>query len=190
MKEIDAINKWFQRIEEEYGEVVGGSVRFMVLGGAVVLWVMLLLFLTRYFGAFGFFVSLTLLIFAALFHKQIFSLFKKVDDKMNKGVQFLMKKNKIAVHMGEGRLTGKGKLSVKSEDCKTAELSAKHIIVATGARARGLPFAKYLSCQCAQPATRPLALTNSTTARIQRRRRLPRRKNNAPLVSLFRSLLM
>jgi dihydrolipoamide dehydrogenase len=52
-----------------------------------------------------------------------------------------MKKNKIAVVEGEGVLKGKGSLSVTKED-KTTELQAKHIIVATGARARDLPFAK------------------------------------------------
>jgi dihydrolipoamide dehydrogenase len=52
-----------------------------------------------------------------------------------------MKKNKIDVHMGEGKLTGKGKLAVEAEG-KTTKLQAKHIIVATGARARELPFAK------------------------------------------------
>ncbi len=51
-----------------------------------------------------------------------------------------MKKNKITVHMGTGTLKGAGKLEVKGE--KGSEtLSAKHIIVATGARARDLPFA-------------------------------------------------
>ena len=44
--------------------------------------------------------------------------------------------------MGEGKLTGKGKLSVAGADGKATELAAKHIIVATGARARDLPFAK------------------------------------------------
>jgi dihydrolipoamide dehydrogenase len=44
--------------------------------------------------------------------------------------------------MGEGKLTGKGKLSVTGVDGKATELSAKHIILATGARARDLPFAK------------------------------------------------
>jgi dihydrolipoamide dehydrogenase len=59
---------------------------------------------------------------------------------MNKGVTGLMKRNKIAVHMGDGKLTAPGKLSVTT-DGKTTELQAKHIIVATGARARELPFA-------------------------------------------------
>jgi hypothetical protein len=50
-----------------------------------------------------------------------------------------MKKNKITVVEGEGSLKGKGVLSV-TKDGNTTELSAKHIIVATGARARDLPF--------------------------------------------------
>ncbi len=63
-----------------------------------------------------------------------------VARQLNAGVTHLMKKNKIAVHMGEGTLTGPGKLEVKGE--KGSEtLTAKHIIVATGARARDLPFA-------------------------------------------------
>ena len=53
----------------------------------------------------------------------------------------LMKKNKIAVHMGDGALTAPGKMTV-TKDGKATELAAKHIIVATGARARDLPFAK------------------------------------------------
>ncbi|MBS0505062.1 MAG: dihydrolipoyl dehydrogenase [Proteobacteria bacterium] len=65
-----------------------------------------------------------------------------VAAQLNKGVTGLMKKNKIAVHMGTGVLTGKGKLTVTAEDGKKTELAAKNIIVATGARARDLPFAK------------------------------------------------
>lgn len=63
-----------------------------------------------------------------------------VAKQLNQGVTHLMKKNKIAVHMGEGKLLAKGKLAV-TKDGKTEELTAKHIIVATGARARDLPFA-------------------------------------------------
>jgi dihydrolipoamide dehydrogenase len=66
---------------------------------------------------------------------------RAVAKQLNQGVAHLMKKNKIAVVMGEGKLTGKGKLAVTA-DGKTTELAAKHIIVATGARARDLPFAK------------------------------------------------
>ncbi|MET4664533.1 dihydrolipoyl dehydrogenase [Sphingomonas sp. PvP056] len=66
---------------------------------------------------------------------------RKVAGQLNAGVKGLMKKNKIQVFEGVGALTGKGKLTVKQGD-KTTELEAKHIIVATGARARDLPFAK------------------------------------------------
>ncbi|MCD2322716.1 dihydrolipoyl dehydrogenase [Sphingomonas sp. IC-56] len=62
-----------------------------------------------------------------------------VAKQLNQGVTHLMKKNKIAVHMGTGKLTGKGKLTVTAQDGKTTELTAKNIIVATGARARDLP---------------------------------------------------
>ena len=63
-----------------------------------------------------------------------------VAKQLSQGVAFLMKKHKITVHMGEGKLTAPGKLEVKDE--KGAEtLTAKNIIVATGARARDLPFA-------------------------------------------------
>ena len=67
---------------------------------------------------------------------------RAVAKQLSQGVAFLMKKNKIDVVMGEGALTAKNKLSVKGADGKTTELQAKHIIVATGARARDLPFAK------------------------------------------------
>lgn len=63
-----------------------------------------------------------------------------VAKQLNQGVTHLMKKNKIAVHMGEGTLRAPGKLEVKGEK-GTEFLSAKHIVVATGARARDLPFA-------------------------------------------------
>ncbi|HVJ02614.1 MAG TPA: dihydrolipoyl dehydrogenase [Sphingomonas sp.] len=65
-----------------------------------------------------------------------------VAKQLNQGVTHLMKKNKIAVHMGTGVITAKGKLSVTAADGKKTDLEAKNIIVATGARARELPFAK------------------------------------------------
>jgi dihydrolipoamide dehydrogenase len=61
-----------------------------------------------------------------------------VAKQLNQGVTHLMKKNKIAVHMGTGKLLGGGKLEVKGEK-GTQTLTAKNIIVATGARARDLP---------------------------------------------------
>ncbi len=63
-----------------------------------------------------------------------------IAKQLNQGVTHLMKKNKITVHMGEGKLTAANKLTV-TKDGKTEELTAKNIIVATGARARDLPFA-------------------------------------------------
>lgn len=65
-----------------------------------------------------------------------------VADGMSKGIQFLMKKNKIEVLMGEGKLKAGKKLEVKDADGKTKEYSAKHIIIATGARSRELPALK------------------------------------------------
>ncbi len=63
-----------------------------------------------------------------------------VAKQLNQGVTHLMKKNRIAVHMGEGVLTGPTSLTVTS-DKGEEKLTAKHVIVATGARARDLPFA-------------------------------------------------
>jgi len=63
-----------------------------------------------------------------------------VAKQLNQGVTHLMKKNKIAVHMGEGTFKNANTLEVKGEKGRET-LTAKHIIVATGARARDLPFA-------------------------------------------------
>jgi dihydrolipoamide dehydrogenase len=63
-----------------------------------------------------------------------------VAKQLNQGVTHLMKKNKITVHMGDGKLTAANRLTV-TKDGKSEELTAKNIILATGARARDLPFA-------------------------------------------------
>jgi dihydrolipoamide dehydrogenase len=63
-----------------------------------------------------------------------------VAKQLNQGVTHLMKKNKITVHMGDGKLTAANKLTV-TKDGKSEELTGKNIIIATGARARDLPFA-------------------------------------------------
>src|SRR5262245_20568249 len=55
------------------------------------------------------------------------------------GVKGLLKKNKVTVFDGHGRLNGGGKLLVEKDGKKVADLTAKHIILATGARARALP---------------------------------------------------
>ena len=62
-----------------------------------------------------------------------------VANGMSKGVQFLMKKNKIEVINGFGTLKPGKKVSVKSEDGKESEYSANNVIIATGARSRELP---------------------------------------------------
>jgi dihydrolipoamide dehydrogenase len=66
---------------------------------------------------------------------------RKVAGQLNAGVKGLMKKNKVTVVEGTGKLTAKDTLVVQQGD-QSVELKAKHIIVATGARARDLPFAK------------------------------------------------
>jgi len=62
-----------------------------------------------------------------------------VADKMSKGVQFLMKKNKIDVIMGYGKLKAKGQVEVTAADNSKQVVEAKHIIIATGGRGRQLP---------------------------------------------------
>ena len=62
-----------------------------------------------------------------------------VADGMSKGVQFLMKKNKIDVIMGTGVLQPGKKIEVTGTDGKKQVVDAKHIIIATGARSRALP---------------------------------------------------
>jgi len=61
-----------------------------------------------------------------------------VAAQLSGGIGHLMKKNKITVVMGEATLPAKGKVSVKT-DKGTEELTAKAIVLATGARARELP---------------------------------------------------
>ena len=64
---------------------------------------------------------------------------RSVADGMSKGVQFLMKKNKIDVIDGFGKLKAGKKLDVTAADGKVTEYEADHIIIATGARSRELP---------------------------------------------------
>ncbi len=62
-----------------------------------------------------------------------------VADGMSKGIAFLMKKNKIEVINGTGKLAGKGKINVTDDKGKASTVEADHIILATGARSRELP---------------------------------------------------
>ena len=63
----------------------------------------------------------------------------KIVDGLSKGVAYLMKKNKITVFKGHGRLEGQGKISVTGADGKTQEIQSKNIILATGSAPRLLP---------------------------------------------------
>ncbi len=63
---------------------------------------------------------------------------RKVSAQLSNGVAFLMRKHKIAVISGEAKLAGAGKIDVTTEG-KTAQLAAKNVVLATGARARALP---------------------------------------------------
>ncbi|MEO6729211.1 MAG: dihydrolipoyl dehydrogenase [Candidatus Dojkabacteria bacterium] len=65
-----------------------------------------------------------------------------VADGMSKGIQFLMKKNKIDVILGFGKIKKGGKIEVKATDGSTKEYTAKHTIIATGGRSRELPHIK------------------------------------------------
>ncbi|MGH7003100.1 MAG: dihydrolipoyl dehydrogenase [Alphaproteobacteria bacterium] len=64
---------------------------------------------------------------------------RKIADIHSKGVAALLKKNKVTVFDGQGALAGPGKLKVTKDGNDIATLSGKHIILATGARARSLP---------------------------------------------------
>jgi dihydrolipoamide dehydrogenase len=72
--------------------------------------------------------------------KKVVQRSRDVSAQLTKGIGHLMKKHKVKVYDGHGMLAGAGKVAVKDKDKKTiAEIEAKHIILATGARARALP---------------------------------------------------
>ncbi|MBP1648882.1 MAG: lpdA [Bacteroidetes bacterium] len=62
-----------------------------------------------------------------------------VADRVSKGVEYLMKKNKIEVISGHARLAGEGRVEIKAEGREDLLVQARHIILATGARPRTLP---------------------------------------------------
>jgi dihydrolipoamide dehydrogenase len=64
---------------------------------------------------------------------------RAVAGQLSGGVKHLLRKNKVTVLDGHGRLAGKGRMSVAKDGKPVAELSAPHIVLATGARARVLP---------------------------------------------------
>lgn len=65
-----------------------------------------------------------------------------VADKMSKGIQFLMKKNKIDVIMGYGKVKAKGQIEVTAADGSKQVVEGKYIVIATGGRSRELPNLK------------------------------------------------
>jgi dihydrolipoamide dehydrogenase len=65
-----------------------------------------------------------------------------VADGMSKGIQFLLKKNKIDTILGSAKLRKDKQVEVKAADGKTTAYAAKHVIIATGARSRELPNLK------------------------------------------------
>jgi dihydrolipoamide dehydrogenase len=67
--------------------------------------------------------------------KKVVERSRGVASQLSKGIGHLMKKNKVTVFMGSAKLLGKGKVSVDGKET----IAAKHIIIATGARARQLP---------------------------------------------------
>src|SRR5437763_646064 len=71
--------------------------------------------------------------------KKLIARSRAVAKQLSNGVAFLLKKHKVAVIDGEAKLAGKGKLSVAKDGKALDGIAAKHIVLATGARARSLP---------------------------------------------------
>ncbi|MBT5939637.1 MAG: dihydrolipoyl dehydrogenase, partial [Rhodospirillaceae bacterium] len=71
--------------------------------------------------------------------KKIVKRSRGISKQLSSGVGYLLKKNKVDVIDGHGKLAGSGNLTVEKDGKKVADLTAKHIILATGARARSLP---------------------------------------------------
>jgi dihydrolipoamide dehydrogenase len=71
--------------------------------------------------------------------KKIVDRSRKVAGQLSGGVKMLLKKNKVEVFDGQGRLNGAGKVKVEKDGKPVADLAAKNIILATGARARSFP---------------------------------------------------
>jgi dihydrolipoamide dehydrogenase len=71
--------------------------------------------------------------------KKVVERSRQIAAQLNGGVTHLLRKNKITVFDGNGRLNGPGKVAVEKDGKAVADLAAKHIILATGARARSIP---------------------------------------------------
>ncbi|MCX8474051.1 MAG: dihydrolipoyl dehydrogenase [Sediminibacterium sp.] len=67
---------------------------------------------------------------------------RNVANQMSKGIQSLMRKNKIEVIKGRAKIIAKGKIEVSKEDNTTSIIESKYIIIATGGRSKELPNLK------------------------------------------------
>jgi dihydrolipoamide dehydrogenase len=65
----------------------------------------------------------------------------KIVDQQRKGLEFLIKKNKIEVFRGWGKLLDRGRVSVTAEGGETKTIQTKNVLLATGSKVRNLPFA-------------------------------------------------
>ncbi len=64
---------------------------------------------------------------------------REAADRLAKGVEFLLKKNKVALFAGRGRLEGKNAVAVLPEEGQAQKLTAERVIIATGSAERSLP---------------------------------------------------
>jgi dihydrolipoamide dehydrogenase len=71
--------------------------------------------------------------------KKVVARSRQVARRLERGVKHLLEKNGVAVFEGRGRLAAPGRVAVAGPGTATRELSASHVVLATGARARGLP---------------------------------------------------
>jgi len=71
--------------------------------------------------------------------KKIIERSRDISKQLSQGVGYLLKKNKVDVIIGHGELSGKGQIRITKKTDQIENLSSKHIILATGARARTLP---------------------------------------------------
>ncbi len=71
--------------------------------------------------------------------KKVVARSRAVAKRLSRGVGFLLKKNGVTVFDGAGRLSGGGAVAIEKKDGGIAEISAPHIVLATGARPRALP---------------------------------------------------
>src|SRR3954466_15523110 len=71
--------------------------------------------------------------------KKVVARSRAVAKQLSNGVAHLMRKNKVTVFDGQARLAGKGKIAVAKDGKPVVDLTAPHIVLATGARARSLP---------------------------------------------------